>query len=82
MLGFADSLAVGAGADAVLVIVRAGATPRDHVQSALDQLAQVRAPIAGLVLNGVTAEMSHYYYYYRDYYQRYYAAEDRETAKQ
>ncbi len=82
LLGFADSLAVGAGADAVLVIVRAGATPRDHVQSALDQLAQVRAPIAGLVLNGVTAEMSHYYYYYRDYYQRYYAAEDRETAKQ
>ncbi|HEV2246348.1 MAG TPA: polysaccharide biosynthesis tyrosine autokinase [Terriglobia bacterium] len=71
MLGFADGLNVASVADASLLVVRAGRTSRDCVQMVIDQLRQVRAQLAGIVLNGVTPEMSHHYYYYHDGYHSY-----------
>lgn len=71
MLGFADGMSVATVTDASLLVVRAGRTPREYVQSVIDQLRQVRAPLAGVVLNGVTPEMSHHYYYYREGYHAY-----------
>ena len=68
MLGCADGLNVASVADASLLVVRAGRTSRDYVQMVIDQLRQVRAHLAGIVLNGVTPEMSHHYYYYHDGY--------------
>ncbi len=68
MLGFSDGLNVASVADASLLVVRAGRTSRDYVQLVIDQLRQVRAQLAGIVLNGVTPEMSHQYYYYHDGY--------------
>ena len=76
MLGFADGLNVATAADASLLVVRAGKTPREYVQMVIDQLRQVRAPVAGIVLNGVTAEMSHHYYYYHAGYHSYYSHKD------
>lgn len=71
MLGFADGVSVATVADSSLLVVRAGRTARDYVQSVIDQLRQVRAPLAGIVLNGITPEMSHHYYYYRAGYHAY-----------
>ncbi|TAM79850.1 MAG: polysaccharide biosynthesis tyrosine autokinase [Acidobacteria bacterium] len=71
MLGFADGLNVASVADASLLVVRAGRTSRDYVQQVIDQLRQVRAQLAGIVLNGVTPEMGHHYYYYHDGYHSY-----------
>jgi polysaccharide biosynthesis transport protein len=71
MLGFADGVSVATVADASLLVVRAGQTPREYVQSVIDQLRQVRAPLAGVVLNGITPEMNRHYYYYHDGYYSY-----------
>jgi polysaccharide biosynthesis transport protein len=68
MLGFADGLNVASAADASLLVVRAGRTSRDYVHVVIHQLRQVRAQLAGIVLNGVTPEMTHHYYYYHDGY--------------
>jgi Mrp family chromosome partitioning ATPase len=71
MLGFADGLNVASAADASLLVVRAGRTSRDIVHVVIHQLRQVRAQLAGIVLNGVTPEMTHHYYYYHDGYHAY-----------
>lgn len=61
-----DSPPVSAGAGALLlsdvvdctvVVVQAGATRRRHVTRALEQLAQVEAPVAGLILNGASGDV-------------------------
>jgi len=78
MLGFADGLSIASAADACLLVVRAGRTPRESVQLVIDQLRQVRAPVAGIVLNGVTSEMSHLYYYYGHGYHSYYSRKDKD----
>ena len=84
MLGFADSLGISAIVDCMLLVARAGETPRDLVRAALQQLQQVRARVAGLVLNGVSHDMSYHYYYHRHYYSRYYGEDraDREALRQ
>jgi len=71
MLGFADGLSVVTVVDTSLLVVKAGRTPREYVQTVIDQLRHVRAPLAGIVLNSVTPEMSHHYYYYREGYYAY-----------
>lgn len=67
LLGLADALGIAPVVDATLLIVRAGATSRALVRTALLQLQQVRASIGGVVLNRVTSGMSPHYYYYREY---------------
>ncbi len=71
MLGFADGLSVATVVDTSLLVVKAGRTPREYVQTVIDQLRHVRAPLAGVVLNSVTPDMSHHYYYYREGYYSY-----------
>ena len=73
ILGFADGLNIATAADTSLLVVQAGATPREYVQLLIDQVHQVRAGLAGIVLNGVTPEMSRQYYYYHDGYRSYYS---------
>ena len=76
ILGFADGLNIATAADTSLLVVRAGSTPREYVQLLIDQLRQVRADLAGIVLNGVTAEMSRHYYYSHNGYRSYYSRKD------
>lgn len=66
LLGFSDALTIAAAVDEVLVVVRAGATPREFVLQALEQLRQVRARVGGVILNGVSSRLSAYYDYYRE----------------
>lgn len=73
ILGFADGLNIATASDTSLLVVRAGSTPREYVQLLIDQMHQVRADIAGIVLNGVTADMSRHYYYYHHGYHSYYS---------
>lgn len=49
----ADAALVALWSDGVLMVARAGATARDAVQFAMEQLAMAHAPIAGAVLNDV-----------------------------
>jgi len=65
-----DSVILAKEADAVVLIVRAGETPRPSVKAALEQLAAVEANIIGAVLNSVQAERDgyHHYQYYYYYY--------------
>jgi capsular exopolysaccharide synthesis family protein len=77
MLGFPEPLQIAAAVDGVVVVARAGRTNRNAVGSALTTLQRVRANVVGLVLNGVTSDMSDSYHYYGYYgtYNRYYKSE-------
>lgn len=72
LLGFADALDVALVVDGVLVVARAGKTPREEVRATVQQLRRVRANILGLILNGVSSALSPQYAYYHrsDYYHR------------
>lgn len=72
LLGFADALAVALVVDGVLLVARAGKTPREEVRTTVQQLRRVRANILGLILNGVSVALSPQFAYYHrsDYYQR------------
>jgi Mrp family chromosome partitioning ATPase len=56
----------------VVLVALAGQTNRSAVGSALTTLQRVRANLVGLVLNGVTRDMSDSYHYYYGYYGKYY----------
>ncbi len=57
-------------ADGVILVVRPSKTKRAAIKHTLEQLAQVKANIVGVVLNGVDVRKSHYSYY-RGYYHKY-----------
>jgi len=59
-----DAAVLGAGSDAVILILRAGKTEEVAAQRALAQLSRVQARVAGSVLNGVQKMRDRYYYYY------------------
>ncbi|HVO25005.1 MAG TPA: polysaccharide biosynthesis tyrosine autokinase [Candidatus Margulisiibacteriota bacterium] len=61
----ADPLVVARYMDHVLLVVRAGVTPRAAVLKAVEALGPDR--ILGIVFNGATESLSHYYYYGRRY---------------
>jgi capsular exopolysaccharide synthesis family protein len=65
-----DASVMGAGADGVLVVVRAGVTRGDALDFAMDQLEAVRAPLLGVVLNDVNLKSEGYYGKYAGYYGR------------
>ncbi|MFN7997946.1 MAG: polysaccharide biosynthesis tyrosine autokinase [Bryobacteraceae bacterium] len=64
ILGFPEPLQMAAAVDGVLMVTKAGATHRKSVGSALQSLEQVRANVLGLVLNGVTRDLSENCRYY------------------
>jgi capsular exopolysaccharide synthesis family protein len=65
-----DASVMATVADGVLVVIRAGATRRDALSFALDQLVAVRAPVLGMVLNDVDLKTEGYYGRYQGYYGR------------
>ncbi len=70
VLAAADAEILGAQADAVLVVVRAGRTERQSAHYAMQQLRAVGANIVGAVLNDPDQKIAGYgkYAYYYDYY--------------
>ncbi|MBI4538237.1 MAG: polysaccharide biosynthesis tyrosine autokinase [Gemmatimonadetes bacterium] len=70
-----DAAVLGAAADGVILIARAGTTERGALRYAREQLEAVRAPVSGVVLNDVDfsgrgryyGSGSGYRYYYRYY---------------
>lgn len=67
-----DAVVLAKFVDGVVLVVRAGETPRPIIQNGLSQLQAVNAHILGVVLNGV--DLGKDGYYYHDYY--YYYGED------
>jgi capsular exopolysaccharide synthesis family protein len=62
---FTDAVVLGAQADAVLLVARAGSTTKYSLRHARDLLLRANANIAGVVLNGMDRK------YERSYYGRY-----------
>ena len=62
-----DAAVVAAAADATILVVKSGDTEDTAAQRAIEQLHQVRARVAGAVLNGVTAKRDRDYTYYNYY---------------
>ncbi|HEX6938341.1 MAG TPA: polysaccharide biosynthesis tyrosine autokinase [Longimicrobiales bacterium] len=56
-----DAALLGTYADGVVMVARAGITERGAITYALEQLAAVRAPILGVVLNDVDQRKERYY---------------------
>lgn len=68
VLAVADAVMLGAVADAVILVIRAGRTPRAEAAHVLQQFAAVGAPVAGAVLNDPSGETeSQGEYAYRKY---------------
>lgn len=56
-----DAAVLGTNVDGVVVVARAGVTERGALHYALEQLAAVRAPVLGTVLNDIDARNGRYY---------------------
>jgi len=64
-----DSVVLAQAADGVIMVIRAGDTPRQIVLGGIFHLKALNAPILGAILNGVrTGKDSYYYYQYYYYY--------------
>jgi succinoglycan biosynthesis transport protein ExoP len=71
VLGLSDSLVLSTMTDGVVMVTRAGSTPKDVAVQAKKLLTGVNAKILGVVLNGMTeADLKYgsYSYYYSHYY--------------
>jgi polysaccharide biosynthesis transport protein len=71
ILGLSDSLVLSTTTDGVIIVVRAGATPKESVNQVKKLLRGVNARILGVVLNGIRESdlrYSSYSYYYSYYY--------------
>lgn len=64
ILPVTDALVLARQADTTLVVCRSGITRRGELKRAVDQLHQVNASVAGIVLNGVEGEPHGYRYRY------------------
>lgn len=73
-----DAVVLAKLADAVVLVVRAGDTPREIVKNGLTQFRNVNARILGVVLNSVDMSRDGYNYYQYYYY---YYGEDGEKSK-
>lgn len=67
ILAAAETSVLAAGADAVLLVVRAGKTERKAAEFAMHQLRMVGAHVAGTVLNDPDAQVARYGAYYHSY---------------
>ena len=69
VLPMADARVLGAKADGVVLVVRAGRTPKRLLQRVYSILDSSGATVLGAVLNGVDARdtLSSYYGYYQHY---------------
>lgn len=74
LLGFPEPLQMASAADGVIIVARAGQTDRTAVSAVLDTLHQLRANVAGLILNEVRKDTSSSYHYYGSNYRKYYGS--------
>lgn len=74
-----DSVLLAQAVDGVILVVRAGDTPRQVVLNGVAQLKSVNSHILGAVLNGVNTGKDSYYYY--QYYYYYYGDDARRKKK-
>jgi succinoglycan biosynthesis transport protein ExoP len=64
-----DAVLLSQVSDSVLLVIRAGVTPKPVIQNGIEQLKNVSAHITGAILNGIkTGRDSYYYYQYYYYY--------------
>jgi polysaccharide biosynthesis transport protein len=63
-LSVTDAVVISPEADAVVMVVRSGATTKDAVRRTRDTLYQVNARIMGIVMNAVDLRSPDLYYYY------------------
>ncbi|NBD96026.1 MAG: polysaccharide biosynthesis tyrosine autokinase [Gammaproteobacteria bacterium] len=78
-LGLADSMILARQVDGVVMVARAGSTGKENFRVAIKRLSQVKAPVLGVVLNGVDLDSPEYAYYSSYYYN--YEAEDDESVE-
>jgi capsular exopolysaccharide synthesis family protein len=62
VMAVTDAVALSPFVDGVILITRAGSTPRQVIKHSLDQLRAVNANILGVVLTGVGTGKDSYYY--------------------
>jgi len=68
ILGLADAMILSRLVDGVIVVTSAGVTGKDNIKASMRRLAQVRAPVLGVVLNAVDLDSPDYAYYSSYYY--------------
>lgn len=67
VLPVSDAIALSAWVDATILVARAGSSTRRELLRTVEVLAQADAPLVGMVLNAVTAEVGYGYgYRYRE----------------
>ena len=64
ILAVSDALFLASVADGVVIVVRAGSTPRKALRTLKDNITKVRGRIIGVLLNDVKASSEAYYEYY------------------
>jgi len=62
--GVTDSVILSTIVDDVLIVTKDASTPKNILESTRDMLQKVNAPIAGIVMNGVSKKAASYYGYY------------------
>jgi Mrp family chromosome partitioning ATPase len=60
--------------DGTILVAWAGKATYDVIEKGLKKLGEIRAPIVGMILNGVVVNKSNYYYYH-NYYDSYYSSD-------
>ena len=71
LLGITDSIYLSKLTDGVVLVIKAGETPRDALMEAKKILQKVNAKILGVVLNGIKkndTRYGYYSYYYSSHY--------------
>jgi len=72
LVAVTDAALLAGNVDGILLVVEAGALPRELLRQGLERLASVKANILGCILNNVNLQKgSQYYYYYRYYHYDY-----------
>ncbi len=64
VLPVTDAVVAAASSDAVVVVLRSGSTEEVAALRAFEQLDKVKARVAGVVLNGLSARLDQHYAYY------------------
>jgi capsular exopolysaccharide synthesis family protein len=65
-----DSLPLSTFVDGVILITRSGTTTYDTLKSGLKKLANVHAPILGIIVNGLIKKRDSGHYGYHEYYNK------------
>jgi polysaccharide biosynthesis transport protein len=71
VIHFSDARVLSSLADVVVVVARYGLTTRRSITRSVDILDEVHAPIAGVVLNGISLDSADYHYYNYGYSKNY-----------